>query len=101
MQIETAELRRIEDRLGQQQPVSDDNRRIQFERGEFRLRLRILQRQRRTDGNAKTRGGFGDGRRFGVEAASLGARRLRIDGNDLVALPNKLGERGHGEVGCA
>ena len=41
------------------------------------------------------------GRRLGRQAAALGPRGLRVDGRDLVALADQLGQSRHGEIGRA
>ncbi len=89
MDVEAAQPRRIEDRLGQQQAIGRHDGVVRLEGGEFRLRFRRLQACRCADGKAAL---FGEElhRRLPERiAAPGGPRRLGIDGDDFMPASTK------------
>ena len=101
MEIEATHARRIENRLGQDQPVGDDDRDIEIERGKGLLLSLAFQRNGREDGKAVLFGKAVHRRQlFGKPAARL-ARRLRINRDHFVAGGENFGEDRHREIGRA
>src|SRR5690606_33569192 len=85
MQIEAAEPWRIENGLGKNEPVGDDDRRIEPERSEGVLRLRASEALRRAHLKAARGCERMHRRRPLLLAAPRRARRLGVDAGDFVA----------------
>ena len=98
MAVETAVAGHVEHGLGQEQPVGDHHRDVAVEGGEGLAVGRVLEVQRRAHRQAEP---FGlklnrRGRQRQAAAAGL-ARRLGVDGGDVVAGRRQGGERRHRE----
>lgn len=100
MDVQASQARRIEHRLRQQQAVGRHNGDIGAQRSEFFLFLGALQRNRVPNLDPTCLGFLVDGRggQF-LAAATAGARRLAVDGNDLVPGLDQRDECGHREIG--
>ena len=101
MDIEAAEARGVEDRLGQDQSIGDDNRGVGIESAEALLLLGTLKPFWCCNGQVCLFSRLVHRRLAQGHAAAGCARRLGIDGNDLVAGFEDRAKRRHGEVGRA
>ena len=91
-------LRRLEDRLGQDQAVGRDHRQIGVERAEPRLLLLVAQRSRRPHLDAQLLGALVHrGLALGLAAARR-PRRLAIDRDDLMPRLDQRVEARHREL---
>jgi hypothetical protein len=98
MDVEAAEPRRVEDRARQDQAVGRDHGGIEAECGEGGLLLLRLQRDRMAHRQAQGLGPRLDRRGLGLVAASGRARRLAVDGGDLVPGRRERVQHRHGEI---
>ena len=99
MDVEAAEPRRGQDRRRQDQAVGDDHGRIETESGEVRLLCRDLSATPECAPAMPRSSGNGVDRRRPRSLAAAGrARRLGVDGSDLVAGIDERAQRRDGEV---
>ena len=101
MQIEAAQPGRIQNGFGQQQAVSDHHRGIEAQRRKGGLFVGAFQGKRSANVQARRLGKFVHWAGGGLHAAAAGARRLGIDGGDVMALGDQFGQRRNREVRCA
>ena len=99
--VEAATPRPIEDWLGQDQAVGDDDRQIGFVSHKIGLRVEIAQRERMTDLYAQAFSRELDRRRALRLAAAGGAGRLGVRRDDLVPRLVQRRERRNRELGRA
>ena len=98
--VVAAEPRAFEDGRRQEQPVGDDHGDVGSERAEGGLLGLALQRNRRKHRYAQPLGLALHRRRRQFQAAAAGrARRLGVDGDDLVARLGQRAQRGDREFG--
>ena len=99
--IETALLRCVENRLRQDQPISHDNRHIRAQRSKLRLRLFAFERHRIAHLKTERLGPRMNRCRALFLAASRRAGRLAIDGGNLMPRLHKRIQNRNGELGRA
>ena len=97
--VEAAELWRIENRARKNEAIGHDHSGIKPERRELRLHLGGFQAFRRADREACLARKALDRRGLRFLPASGRTRRLGIDRRDLVPRSDQLGKRGDGEIG--
>ncbi len=98
MQVEAAEARRFQHRLGQDHAVGDDDGDVGAVGGERCLGDLVAQGTRRQHGDAEGVGGLMDGRAAQFHAAPGRSRRPGVSGHHLMAVANDFPEHGNGEI---
>ena len=101
MDIETAEARRIQDRLRQDQPVGRNHGHVSLQGGKGFTVLRIAEVQRRADGQTQFLGCLLHRAGTRLLPPPRRARRLTVDRHDIVTGSMQRAQRRNGEVGCA
>ena len=101
MQIEAAELRGVENGLGQDHAIGDDHGGIGVVGAKFLQRFRRLQGRRRQYGDTEPPRLLLDRGRLQLHAAPGGLCRAGIDRRDLVAMGDEFQQRRHREIGRA
>ncbi len=82
--VDAAQARGVEHHLRQDQAIGDHHHQIRLERSQLGLGLFVAQAGRLVDGNAMLDGELLDRARHQLLAATGGAIRLGVDGDDLV-----------------
>ena len=99
--VDAAQHRRVEKRLGQDVAVGHDHRGIEIERLEGRRFLLAAQAFRRAHGKTQRQGELMHRRAALLLAAAGGLGRAGVDGDHVVAGLDQRLERGHREFRCA
>ena len=98
VKVETAMARRIQHRLRQEEAIGHHHRHIGVQRGQSLAVRRIAKVQRGADLQPQFRSSRTHGRRAFLSAAPGAARRLGVDGGDIVACVDQRIQRRNREV---
>ena len=101
MDIETAQFGRFQNRLGQQQAIGHDDGCVGAKGGQCRLFVFALQGDRCMNRQSFFQGEGVNGAGFFLVAAPGRARRLGIDGGDIVPGVQQGGQGRHRKLGAS